>query len=119
MSVAGVAGFPNGDVNRQVSVAGGSLPEWGAGGAEILYVSEDKRLMAVPFAVGPAGVTTGAPQPLFHVANLIDVENLLSPTSNAYVPASHGQRILAAISAPDPDAPPFTVIVNWAALLDR
>jgi hypothetical protein len=64
-------------------------------------------------------VETRAPASLFRIANLIDVDQFMWPTVNAYVVASKGGRVLVAVSARDPNAPPISVIVNWRALLRR
>ena len=111
--------FPGGKDRRQISTGGGTLPQWGEAGSEIVYVSETKELMASPFRAGIRGVETGPPKALIRIPNLIDVDQLLWPTSNAFVAASNGRRFLVAVGAQDPDAPPISVIVNWPALLAR
>ena len=95
------------------------MPEWSEAGREIVYVTDDKQLMASPFSAGNSGVKTGPPKSLFRIANLMDIDHFMWPTSNAYVAASNGRRFLVAVSAQDPDAPPISVIVNWPALLAR
>jgi hypothetical protein len=114
-----VASFPAGKKRQMVSVGGGALPEWGENGREIVYVADDKQLMAAPFNPQNSGVEIGPPKSLFRVASLIDIDQFLWPTSNAYVAASNGRRFLVALSARDPGAPPISVIVNWPALLAR
>jgi hypothetical protein len=32
---------------------------------------------------------------------------------------ANGQRFLVAVRAPDPNAPPINIVVNWRALLNR
>ena len=114
-----VASFPAGEIRRPVSSGGGTLPQWGEANKEIVYVSDDKQLMASPFHAGNSGVKIGPPKPLFRIANLIDLDQFMWPTFNAYVATSDGRRFLVALSARDPDAPPISVIVNWPALLAR
>ena len=97
-----VASFPAGEHRRQVSIGGGTLPQWGEASREIVYVSDDKQLMASPFHAGNSGVEIGPPKALFRITNLIDVDQILWPTSNAYVATSNGQRFLVAVSAPRP-----------------
>ena len=104
---------------RQVSAQGGASPQWSHAGNELSYVSEDKHVVTVPFSGGPSGVELGTPQPLFHVANLAEFDRLVFPTSNAYLAAPTGQRFLVAVRAPDPNAPPIRVVVNWRELLKR
>jgi Tol biopolymer transport system component len=112
-----VASFPAGTNRRLVSIGGGALPGWGENGREIVYVTDDKQLMAAPFDAHNSDVAIGPPKSLFRVASLIDIDQFMWPTSNAYVAASNGRRFLVAVSARDPDAPPISMIVNWPALL--
>jgi len=111
-----VASFPSGSIRRQVSVGGGTSPQWGMGNEEIVYVSDDRRLMAARIRATPSSVDVDAPQPLFPIANLADTDHAF-PTSNVYVAASNGARFLVAVRAPDFQAPPISIVVNWRALL--
>jgi serine/threonine protein kinase len=112
-----VASFPSGPIRRQVSVGGGVSPEWGHGSSEIVYISDDKRLMAASFSDEKATVNVGTPRTLFRIENLADTDQLAFPTSNTYVATSSGDRFLVAVRARDPNAPPINILVNWPALL--
>jgi Tol biopolymer transport system component len=114
-----VASFPSGATRRQVSVGGGSSPEWGENSQELLYLSDDKRLLATHVTAALTTIDVSAPHVLFQIKNLIEVDRIVFPTSNAYVAAANGQRFLVAETARDPGAPPITVLVNWTALLNR
>jgi len=114
-----VASFPSGDLRRPVSSSGGTMPQWTDGGREIVYLSNDKRVMAVTFHAGPAGVDIGAPRVLFRIEDLVDIDRGALGTVNAWAASSDGQRFLAAVRAPDPGAPPVSIVVNWWALLGR
>jgi eukaryotic-like serine/threonine-protein kinase len=114
-----VASFPSGAIRRQVSAGGGTSPEWGEGSQEIIYLSDARQLMAARIRVTPATVDVEAPQPLFPIENLADIDLVAFPTSNAYVAASNGARFLVAVRARDPKAPPINIVVNWRALLNR
>jgi eukaryotic-like serine/threonine-protein kinase len=114
-----VASFPSGAVRRQVSAGGGVSPEWSEGSTEIVYISDDKRLMAARVSAAPTGIEVGTPRALFHIENLTEIDALGFPTSNAYLAASNGQRFLVAVRTRDPNAPPINIVVNWPALLDR
>jgi Tol biopolymer transport system component len=96
-----VASFPSATVRRQVSVRGGTLPQWSNAAIELCYVSDDEQLMAVRFSGGQSGVELGAPQRLFQVSDLAEVDRLIFPTSNAYFAAATGQRFLVAVKARD------------------
>jgi eukaryotic-like serine/threonine-protein kinase len=115
-----LASFPAGEFRRQVSIGGGTSPQWGNGSREILYVAPEQRLTTVPFDGARGGGTLGTPRTLFRIENLAEEDRLLFfATRNDYVAASNGQRFLVSIRASDPHAPPITIIVNWLALLNR
>ncbi len=112
-----VATFPSGDNRRQISTAAGSHPQWGE--KEIFYISSDKQLMTCRFSAGSAGVEIGTPHALFRIDNLAEIDPLMLPTVNAYVPAGNGQRFLIAVRPPDPISPPINIVVNWPAFVKR
>ena len=114
-----VARFPSGDGRRQVSVGGGTSPQWGGGSKEILYISGNSQLMATAFTDGQTGVNVGSPRALFPISNIAEIDWLLYPSANTFVAASNGQRFLVAVRGPDPDALPINIVVNWRALLHR
>jgi eukaryotic-like serine/threonine-protein kinase len=115
-----VASFPAGAFRRQVSVGGGTSPQWGDGSREIVYLAPDQRLTAVAFNPTKAGGNVGTPRTLFRIDNLAEEDRLLFfATRNDYVAASNGQRFLVSIRARDPHAPPITIVVNWLALVNR
>ena len=114
-----IATLPSCETRRRVSTAGGTAPEWGEGGKELFYLSSDRHLMAASIDDGPGGASIGAPKALFRMPNLIAEGRLLMPTSNNYVATGDGRGFLAAVAAPDPNAPPLSIVVNWPAVLDR
>ena len=74
-----VARFPSGDGRRQVSVGGGTSPQWGDGSKEILYISGNNQLMAAPFADGQTGVNVGSPRALFSIPNIAEYRQVAVP----------------------------------------
>ena len=114
-----VASFPSGDIRRQVSVGGGTSPEWGEDGREIFYVSNDKQLIVTPLSAGQPGVELGTPRPLFSIENLVETEQRVMPTSNSYAAAFNAQRFLVAVRVRDPSTPPIRILVNWRSLLNH
>jgi eukaryotic-like serine/threonine-protein kinase len=115
-----VASFPAGRIRRQVSIGGGTSPQWGEGTTEIVYVAPDQRLMAAALDGSETGAVVATPRALFRIENLaVEDRSLFFATRNDYVAASNGQRFLVAIRARDPNAPPITIVVNWLALLHR
>jgi serine/threonine protein kinase len=104
-----VADFPSGENPRKISPDGGSFPQWSAHGKELVYVTEDRRLVAVPWNDG----TPGTPEVLFQVRNLLDIDRVVMPTANVYVVTDDGQRFLIAERTSDPNMPPIKIVVNW------
>lgn len=99
--------FPGLGSKRILSVGGGAGPAWARGGAELLYLSTDRRLMSIEF--GPAGVRSpGTPVPLFAPPLAGDVWQ----ARNFYVASRDGQRVLFN-AVENTDSIPITVMVNW------
>jgi Tol biopolymer transport system component len=104
--------FPISDRKWQVSTNGGYEPRWRRDGGEIYYLSEDRKLMAVPVGSGPS---FGVPKPLFQTRVLPGV----SPLRLNYVPSRDGRRFLVNTQNGDPPPNPITVVLNWTAGLKR
>jgi Tol biopolymer transport system component len=111
-----IATFPSGEPRRQVSTAGGTAPDWGEGSKELFYLSPDRHVMAA--SMSERG-EIGAPTALFQMPNMIAEGGLLMPTANNYVVTRDGRRFLAAVSAPNSNASPVNIVVNWPAALNR
>ena len=115
-----VASFPTGKIRRQVSMAGGTSPQWSDGSREIAYIAPGQRLMAAAFDGSETGAVLSTPRALFRIENLAEEDrSLFFATRNEYFVAPNGQRFLAAIRARDPNVPPITIVVNWLVLLNR
>jgi hypothetical protein len=101
--------FPVLGSKRILSVGGGAGPAWARGGAELLYLSTDRRVMSVEF--GPGGVRSpGKPVPLFTPPLAGDVWQ----ARNFYVASRDGQKFLFN-AVENTDNIPITVMVNWLA----
>jgi len=87
----------------QVSRAGVArqMPRWRRDGKEIVYVSADKTLTAVPVRLG-ASLELGPPERLFQIESRAWV---------AFDAAADGQRYLV---NPSQGAVPINVVVNWS-----
>jgi serine/threonine protein kinase len=112
-----VASFPSGQTRRQVSVNGGTSPQWTDRGRELAYLSERKWLTIRSFAGTHNDLALGTPHELFDAAAFVETTPLVTPTANAYAAAVDGRRFLAAVRANDPSVPPIQLIVNWRTLL--
>ena len=103
--------FPEPHGQVRISTGGGVMPEWGAGGRELFYVSPDSMLMSVSLKRGSGSLEPSAPHALFPLL-VIDTD------VNPYDAARDGQRFLVLETA-EHAAQPLTVIVNWPALLNK
>jgi Tol biopolymer transport system component len=93
-----------------ISTAGGAEPRWRGDGKELYYVSADGMLMAVDISESPV-FRAGVPKALFQ-----------APPHPSFISENHwdvtrdGKRFLFA--AQNTQAP-FTVVLNWPALLKK
>jgi len=100
----------------QISTSGGNSPHWRRDGKELFYVSDDRKLMAVPVKLG-ATVEAGTPQPLFPISAFQGYAS----ANFYYAPVRDSQRFLVMEPAGGEAAaaPPFTVITNWQAAFKK
>jgi Tol biopolymer transport system component len=102
-----VQAMPAGGAKYQISIDGGTSPEWRRDGKELFFVSQDQTLMAAPIALD-ARVDAGVPQRLF------------PGVDSAFAVSRDGQRILLNVPAEGGSRviPPITVVSNWPASLN-
>jgi serine/threonine protein kinase len=112
-----VASFPTGQVKRQISMDGGTSPQWIDGGRELAYLSQRKWMTIRSFTGAGSDIALGTPRELFDASAFVETTPLITPTANAYAAPAHGRRFLAAVRADDPTVPPIQLIVNWRTLL--
>lgn len=108
-----VQSFPDGEVSRQVSAAGGSEPRWRRDGNELFYLANGRTLMSVAVPGGNAG-EAAAPQALFDVR----VPLTGNPFRSNYTVTRDGQRFLVNTWV-DTTPSPIDVVLNWPALLRK
>ena len=101
-----VQAFPLTDEKDQISIGGGSDPEWRKDGAELFYLAADRNLMAVPVRVTANAFEPGVPKALFPVPG--------SLARRVYAPSSDG-RFLIARPLDAGTTAPMTVVLNWFA----
>ena len=104
--------YPRSDRKWTVSTNGGYEPRWRADGREIYYLSEDRKLMAVPVGAGPQ---FEVPVPLFQTG----VGAGVTPLRTHYVPSRDGKRFLVNTLSGDLSPTPITVVLNWTAGLKK
>jgi eukaryotic-like serine/threonine-protein kinase len=99
-----VAPFPGPGERTRISAGGAQSPRWSSSG-EILYLSDDRRMMSVPVRTAPS-LQVGAPTALFPTPGKWSWVNFdVSPD---------GQKILAIVPEVVADELPLTAVVNWA-----
>jgi serine/threonine protein kinase len=97
-----------------ISTAGGVEPRWRADGRELFYVALDGKLMAVDVTTGPV-FEAGVPKALFQTP----VAHPEFGAVGAAEPAADGKRFLFEIPAGQTAQPPFIVVQNWQAGLQK
>jgi hypothetical protein len=97
----------------QISRAGGTQPRWRRDGKELFFVSDDRRIVAVPVTIG-ATFTAAEPQIL-----PIDTQPDALGNRHTYDVASLGQRFLVTRPTGIDPTPQVAVILNWSAMVKR
>jgi eukaryotic-like serine/threonine-protein kinase len=97
-----------------ISTAGGVEPRWRADGRELFYVALDGKLMAVDVTTGPV-FEAGVPKALFQTP----VAHPEFGVVGAAEPAADGKRFLFEIPAGQIAQPPFIVVQNWQAGMQK
>jgi Tol biopolymer transport system component len=91
-----------------ISKDGGHGPHWRSDGKELFYLAPDGHIMAVPVAASDASFQPGTPHALFQTPRGFA----------AWDVAVDGKRFLFAVPERETQTP-FTVILNWTALLKK
>jgi Tol biopolymer transport system component len=100
-----VRSFPGGEGKWQISRGGGSGPMWSKDGREILFDSEDGKLMAVEVEADGSSLNVGIGQALFDLDARVELE--------VYDISDDGSRFLASVSSSERSINPITLVVNW------
>jgi Tol biopolymer transport system component len=107
-----VISFPTGEQKRQISINGGTQPRWRQDGKELYYLAPDGKMMAVDVTTF-SGIGSGIPRALF------DTGLVVEPTLDQYAVTPDGQRFLLLKPVAGAAPTPITVVVNWAASLQK
>jgi hypothetical protein len=86
-----VRGFAASRARWQVSTKGGVSPAWRSDGRELVYLSLDGRLIAVPTTLAVGGLEPGTERPLF---KLPETRKPTPWRSSPYTSLADGQRFL-------------------------
>ncbi len=106
-----VSAFPGPGGKWQVSTAGGGMPLWRADGRELFYYGTDGSMMAVDVTTEPV-FEARAPRTLFKV-------RIAAPPDRQYDVSPDGKRFLVNLVAGSADPIQATVVLNWAAGLEK
>jgi serine/threonine protein kinase/Tol biopolymer transport system component len=108
-----VTAFPSGQPS-QVSLSGGSHPEWKGDSTELYFISAEGKLVAVSFGSDGSRIDVRTRTNLFSIPRTVDV---MSGSHNIYKPSRDGQKFLVAVRSDVANVPPISVIMNWTQLL--
>jgi len=102
--------FPDGDGKWQVSVNGGSFPQWSRDGRELFFCDlSSNALMVVPVQLG-AGITLGSPQLVF------SGDKIGTELSYGFDVASDGKGFVVVLNAASNTAErSVSIVQNWFA----
>jgi hypothetical protein len=103
-----VQSLPDGP-HSQVSIDGGSDPEWRADEKELFFLGSDGRMMSVDWS-GAASFDRAMPRALFQFRAL----PVMSPFLSAYDVDRAGQRFLVRNSKESLETQPLNVIMHWS-----
>jgi eukaryotic-like serine/threonine-protein kinase len=105
-----VTAFPSGQGKWPISTAGGSFPRWRRDGKEIVYLSADNTLVAVPVDGSGSSLTIGRAEALFQIR--------AAPGPGAVFDMSaDGQQFVVNTLLPAPPPPSLVVLFNWPAVV--
>jgi hypothetical protein len=111
-----VRAFPSGEGPWQISSEGGDQACWRRDGAELFFMSLDRRIMAVAVNGEGAAFKASPPRTLFRA-------RLRAPGNIAfrkeYLASADGRHFLINRLVEDPAKATITVVVNWASRLQR
>ncbi len=90
-----------------ISSDGGGTPQWGPGGRELVYVSADRDVIAVPMTLG-ATVQRGTPHTLFKLPQSATFQDMTADAQQFLISVPVGEAA---------QANALTVVLNWQARL--
>ena len=102
--------FPALGQKQQISISGGTRPQWAHDGHELFYAKAN-ALMAVPIEPGPT-LQPGTPELLFQRAERFENPGLgfeVSPDDQRFLILQEGRPTNDGV----PQAPEITVVLNW------
>jgi dipeptidyl aminopeptidase/acylaminoacyl peptidase len=110
-----VSPFPDPTSTWRVSHDGGEEPRWGADGKELFYLSPDGKLMAST-VIADGRFEAGPPTMLFQTRGR---QKISSQDVFTYAVSGRGDSFLFNTVTEVREAPPLSIVLNWAADLER
>ena len=111
-----VASFPAAKGEWQVSLAGGTLPQWRHDGREVFYVSPSGALMAAAVSTTSNSFSVGAVQQISSIRLPQPGLGLLISVYDAF---PDGQKFVASSLKGEALHTPLTLVTNWPAALPK
>jgi serine/threonine protein kinase/Tol biopolymer transport system component len=110
-----VSPFPSVNGKWQVSSAGGQEPRWRQDGKELFYLSAEGKMMAAAVTAGTS-FEAGSPVALFqtHPRQPVSASDVFS-----YDVSGDGQRFLILSKVDEANPAPLSVLLNWAAEMEK
>jgi hypothetical protein len=102
--------FPGPGEKTRVSTGGASVVRWSRDGRELLYLSADRHMVAVPVRTFPL-LRLGVPIPLFELKG--------RSSWPAFDVSTDGTRLLAIVPESIADERPLSVVVNWPSDVEK
>jgi Tol biopolymer transport system component len=96
-----------------ISTGGGGQPRWRGDGRQLYYISSDEKLMAVEVTSDPI-FRAGVPKVLFQAPPLIP-----NTSFSQWDVTPDGKRFLFTAPMAQSAQAPFTVVLNWQAVLRK
>jgi Tol biopolymer transport system component len=110
-----VTSFPEARGRWQVSTGGGEQPRWRRDGKELFYLSSDGKMMAAPVTIG-TNFDAGKPIELFQTSPR---QPMSYNDQVIYDVGPDGQRFLILTQTKQAEGVPMSVVLNWAAKLNK
>jgi Tol biopolymer transport system component len=104
-----VTPFPGPGQKTRVSANGAEFVNWPRESGELIYVTGDGRMVALPVQT----------QPTLHIGTPVTLFSLDRPRFTTIEATSDGERFLVAIPTTTASRQPITVVTNWAGLGGR
>jgi serine/threonine protein kinase/Tol biopolymer transport system component len=103
-------------VRRQISIDGGTQPQWRGDGRELVYMSLDRSLMSVPIHTSATDFVSEAPRRLFRTRTTsLEIQG----TARAYAISADGSRFLVANATEEAQAASIVLVRHWRSAAEK